>query len=61
VALKEGERVTEEEVISFCKQNLARFKAPKSVDFVDSLPKTASGKISRKELRDRCQADTNRT
>jgi len=61
VALKEGERVTEEEVISFCKQNLARFKAPKSVDFVESLPKTASGKTCKKELRDRYQADTNRT
>ncbi|MFQ5997096.1 MAG: class I adenylate-forming enzyme family protein, partial [Dehalococcoidales bacterium] len=51
VALKEGRTATEEEIIAFCKRNLARFKAPKSVDFVDSLPKTASGKIARKELK----------
>ena len=53
VVLKEGKTATEEEIIAFCKQNLARFKAPKSVDFTDSLPKTASGKISRKEIKDK--------
>jgi len=56
VALKEGKTATEEELIAFCKENLAHFKAPKSVDFVNSLPKTASGKISRKELKDRYRA-----
>ncbi len=56
VTLKEGKTATEEEIISFCKQHLARFKAPKSVDFVDSLPKTASGKIAKKEIKDRCLA-----
>ena len=53
VSLKEGMKATEEEIIAFCKQNLARFKAPKSVVIIDSLPKTASGKISRKEIKDR--------
>ena len=56
VTLKEGKTATQEEIISFCKQHLARFKAPKSVDFIDSLPKTASGKISKKEIKDRCLA-----
>ena len=56
VSLKEDKTATEEEIIAFCKQNLARFKAPKSVDFIDSLPKTASGKISRKEIKDRYRA-----
>ncbi len=53
VALKEGGQATEEEVIEFCKQHLARFKAPKSVEFVKSLPKNPQGKILKRELRKR--------
>ena len=52
VVLKEGCEVTEEEIILFCKKDLAHFKAPKSVDFLDALPKTGSGKIYKKGLRD---------
>ncbi len=48
---KEGQKVTAEDIIIHCKQNLARFKVPKSVEFVKSLPKTTSGKIARKELK----------
>jgi acyl-CoA synthetase (AMP-forming)/AMP-acid ligase II len=51
VVLKEGQHATEEEVIEFCKRHLARFKAPKSVEFVESLPKNPQGKILKKELR----------
>jgi acyl-CoA synthetase (AMP-forming)/AMP-acid ligase II len=51
VVLKEGKTATGEEIIAFCKKNMASFKAPKSVDFTDSLPKTLSGKISRKEIK----------
>ncbi len=53
VVLKEGYNLTEQEIISFCKEHLAHYKAPKSVDFVDSLPKTGSGKIYKKGLRER--------
>ena len=53
VVLKPGAKATEEEIISFCKERLARYKAPKSVDFVDELPKTGFGKIAKRELRDR--------
>jgi len=53
VVLKKGYAVTEQEIISFCKKHLAHYKAPKSVDFVDSLPKTGSGKIYKKGLRER--------
>jgi len=53
VVLKPGMKATEEEIIEFCKGHLARYKAPKSVDFVDALPKTGSGKIAKKELRER--------
>lgn len=53
IVLREGETVTSEEIIEFCKQRIARYKAPKSVEFVDSLPKTPSGKILKRELRER--------
>ena len=52
VVLKKGCEVTEEEIILFCKRDLAHFKAPKSVDFLEALPKTGSGKIYKKGLRD---------
>ncbi len=53
VVLKPGMKATEEEIIEFCKRHLARYKAPKSVDFVEALPKTGSGKIAKRELRER--------
>jgi acyl-CoA synthetase (AMP-forming)/AMP-acid ligase II len=52
VVIKEGMEVTEEEIIGFCKEKLARYKAPKSVDFYPALPKTGSGKIAKGELRE---------
>jgi long-chain acyl-CoA synthetase len=51
VVLKQGERATEEDIISFCREKLAAYKAPKTVEFRDSLPKSAVGKILRKILR----------
>jgi fatty-acyl-CoA synthase len=53
VALKPGQTVTEEEIIQYCKENMARYKAPRSVDFVSELPKTGSGKIFKKGLREK--------
>jgi len=55
VTLKGGASCTEQELIDFCKQRLARFKAPKSVEFVDALPKNPSGKILKRELRKKYQ------
>ena len=52
VALR-GESLCSDELIDFCKQRIARYKAPKSVEFVDSLPKSASGKILKRELREK--------
>ena len=52
VVLKEGQQATEEEIIQFCKERMAHFKAPKSVDFAPSLPKTGSAKIAKVVLRD---------
>ena len=51
LVLKPGETATSEEVMAFCETRLARFKCPKQVRFLDSLPKSPIGKILRKELR----------
>lgn len=50
VVLKEGANATEKEIIDYCKENIASYKKPTSVEFVDSLPMTEWGKILRKEL-----------
>ena len=52
VVLRPGESAAEDEIIQFCKAHLAHYKAPKSVDFIPELPKTGSGKITKKALRD---------
>jgi acyl-CoA synthetase (AMP-forming)/AMP-acid ligase II len=52
VVLKEGESATQEEIIDFCKEYQAAYKAPKAIVFLDELPKTGSGKIYKKGLRD---------
>ena len=51
VVLKAGEIATPEDVMDFCRTRLAKFKCPKEVRFVGSLPKSPVGKILRKELR----------
>ncbi|PZS08352.1 MAG: acyl-CoA synthetase [Solirubrobacterales bacterium] len=53
VSLKPGESVTEESLIAFCKERIAAYKYPRQIEFIEELPKTASGKILRRELRDR--------
>jgi long-chain acyl-CoA synthetase len=54
--LKPGEKCTEEEIIKFCKEKLAPYKVPKLVEFRDSIPKSAIGKILRKILREEEEA-----
>jgi fatty-acyl-CoA synthase len=53
VVLKDGMAASERELIDFCKKDLARYKAPKSVDFLETLPRTGSGKIYKKGLSDK--------
>jgi fatty-acyl-CoA synthase len=53
VVLKEGKQATEEEIIRYCRDHIAHYKAPKTVDLVSELPKTGSGKIHKKTLRQR--------
>ena len=51
VVVKAGQEANAEEMMAFCAEKLARFKCPKQVRFVESLPKSPVGKILRKELR----------
>ncbi len=52
VVPKEGETLTEEDVIGFCREKLAAYKSPKIVEFRDELPVSNVGKILRRVLRD---------
>ena len=60
VALVPGGSATEEELIAFCKEQIASYKKPKSIDFIDELPKNNYGKIVKRELRDRYWSDHRR-
>jgi long-chain acyl-CoA synthetase len=53
VSLRPGQSATAEELIAFCRQQMAAYKYPRQVEFLDELPKTVSGKLLRRELRDR--------
>ena len=60
VAIQPAANVSEEELIDFCKQHIASFKKPKSVDFIDELPKNNYGKIVKRQLRDKYWKDRER-
>jgi fatty-acyl-CoA synthase len=51
VILKPGCAATEAELIEFCRSNLAHYKCPRSIEFSETLTKTATGKVLKKELR----------
>jgi len=53
VVLKQGAAASAEDIIDFCKEYLASYKKPRSVEFWDNLPKTGSGKIKKHEIRER--------
>jgi len=52
VVVKEKETLTEEDVITYCREYLAPYKVPKSIEFVDELPKSAVGKVLRRKLKE---------
>jgi fatty-acyl-CoA synthase len=52
VVLKPGTEATADDIIGFCRTRIAGYKTPKSIDFVEGLPRNPSGKILRRELRD---------
>ena len=58
VTLKPGATATGDELLEFCRGRLAHYKCPRSVEFVDALPKTGTGKVLKKELRKKYWSDT---
>ena len=57
IVLKPGTTVTEEELLDFCRAKLSHYKCPRSVDFVESMAKTGTGKLLKRELRQRYWTD----
>jgi len=57
VSLRPGASLTEEELIAFAKERMAAYKYPRQIEFLDEIPKTVTGKLLRRELRTRTQAD----
>jgi fatty-acyl-CoA synthase len=53
IVSKPGAKLTADDVITHCRKRLARYKCPRSVRFVQALPRTGSGKIAKKEIRER--------
>ncbi len=53
IVLKDGEVADEEEIIEFCRKRLGSFKVPRSVSFLRELPKSSSGKILKRILREK--------
>ncbi len=56
VSVRSGASVQPEEIVAYCKERMAAYKYPRSVEIVDELPKTVTGKILRRELRDAAKA-----
>jgi acyl-CoA synthetase (AMP-forming)/AMP-acid ligase II len=53
VVLKPGQSLGEQDLIEYCRSKLPGFKIPKSVEFLEALPKGGTGKILKKELREK--------
>jgi long-chain acyl-CoA synthetase len=55
VVARAGHDLTEDEVLHFCRERLAKYKSPKEVVFIDTLPKSGIGKVLRRELREQAK------
>lgn len=51
ISVKQGQEVSEQELVEHCQKKLPKFKVPKKIEFVEELPKTGSGKIKKVDLR----------
>ena len=60
IVLREGKNAGEEEIIDFCRDKLAGYKRPRSIEFIDSLPRNLSGKVLKKVLREPYWGDQDR-
>jgi long-chain acyl-CoA synthetase len=56
IKLKDGETATEEEILAFCKENMAGYKRPRAIEFRDEIPMSNVGKVLRRVLRDEIMA-----
>ena len=52
IVLRPGQTATEAELLAFCREHLAHFKCPTSIDLIDELPRTATGKLQKFRLRE---------
>jgi len=59
VCLKPGSHVSSAEILAWCRETMATYKAPRIVEIIDSLPRSATGKIAWRELQDREKAQVN--
>jgi acyl-CoA synthetase (AMP-forming)/AMP-acid ligase II len=60
IVLKKDAEVTEEELIAHCRDHIAHYKCPKSIEFIEELPRNASGKVLKRELRKKFWGDKSR-
>ena len=51
VVLERGKEASEDELKKYVKENLARFKVPREIEFLDELPRNATGKVLKRELK----------
>ncbi|MBP1721485.1 MAG: fadD5 [Deltaproteobacteria bacterium] len=59
VVIKEGKRLSQDQLLAYCRERLAKYKLPKKVIFKSELPRTAVGKVLRRSLRDEAMQSTN--
>lgn len=52
IQLRDGEKITKDELREYCKGKIAKFKIPRYVEFIDEFPKTTSGKIQKFKLKE---------
>jgi len=53
IALKPDAKITADEIVAFCRDRIAGYKCPKTVEFIDELPRNASGKVLKRKLREK--------
>ena len=53
VELKAGKILSEQDIVDLCKENLSAYKAPKTVEMVDELPRSGVGKVLKRKLREK--------
>ncbi|WP_333783572.1 AMP-binding enzyme [Nostoc sp. 'Peltigera malacea cyanobiont' DB3992] len=57
IILKQGYRISEEQILKFCAERMAKYKLPYAITFVDSLPKNPSGKVIKRFLRQQSSSE----